>query len=185
MYICLIGNGQDINHGEAGTVEWIRSIKHFSNWKTFAPLDIMNDPEVATILPEINIEYLGGLHLSTDLRSIRAENLACFVDDLLNFKREHAIELLKELHRYPIRITRDINKAKSWVKEHAREDERYGALASSKGQRLKPDALTLLPPNSSEVEVTHWFLGDNKDVQSSYYMEEVATESDRFVNTVR
>ncbi len=176
VYICLIGNGQDINHGEAGTVEWIRSIKHFSNWKTFAPLDIMNDPEVATILPEINIEYLDGLHLSTDLRSIRAENLACFVDDLLNFKREHAIELLKELHRYPIRITRDINKAKLWVKEHAREDERYGALASSKGQRLKPDALTLLPPNSSEVEVTHWFLGDNKDVQSSYYMEEVATE---------
>ena len=119
---------------------------------------------------------MDGLHLSTDLRSIRAENLACFVDDLLNFKREHAIELLKELHRYPIRITRDINKAKSWVKEHAREDERYGALASSKGQRLKPDALTLLPPNSSEVEVTHWFLGDNKDVHSSYYMEEVATE---------
>ena len=176
VYICLIGNGQDINHGEAGTAEWIRSIKEFSNWKTFAPKDIMDDPEVAKALPDINIEYLEGLHLSTDLRSIRAENLAQFVDDLLNFRKEHATELLKELHRYPIRITRDINKAKAWVKEHAREDERYGALASSKGQRLKPDALTLLPPNSSEVEVTHWFLGDNKDVKSSYYMEEVATE---------
>ena len=80
------------------------------------------------------------------------------------------------MNRYPIRITRDINTAKAWVKQHARDDERYGALASSKGQRLKPDALTLLPPNSSESEVTHWFLGDNKDVNSSYYMEEVATE---------
>lgn len=176
VYICLIGNGQDINHGEAGTVEWIRSIKHFSNWKTYAPKDIANDPEVAKHIPDINIEYLDGLHLNTDLRSYRAENLAHFVDDLLNFKKEHATELLKELNRYPIRLTRDINKAKSWVKEHSRDNERYGVLASSKGQRLKPDALTLLPPNSSEQEVTHWFLGDNKDVQSSYYMEEVATE---------
>lgn len=176
VYICLIGNGQDINHGEAGTVEWIRSIEHFPNWKTYAPNDIANDPEVAELLPKINIEYLDGLHLSTDLRSMRAENLANFVDDLLNFRKEHAAELLKELKRYPIRLTRDINKAKAWVKEHAQEDERYGALASSKGQRLKPDALTLLPPNSSRTEVTHWFLGNNKDVKSSFYLEEVATE---------
>ena len=176
VYICLIGNGQDINHGEAGTAEWLRSIKHFSHWKTYAPADIMKDPEVAKELPGVNIEYLAGLHLSTDLRSIRAENLAQFVDDLLNFRKEHAASLLQELNRYPIRITRDINTAKAWIKQHARDDERYGALASSKGQRLKPDALTLLPPNSSESEVTHWFLGDNKDVNSSYYMEEVATE---------
>ena len=176
VYICLIGNGQDINHGEAGTAEWIKSIKHFSHWKTYAPADIMEEPEVAKELPGVNIEYLPGLHLSTDLRSIRAENLAQFVDDLLNFRKESAASLLKELNRYPIRITRDINAAKAWVKQHARDDERYGALASSKGQRLKPDALTLLPPNSSESEVTHWFLGDNKDVNSSYYMEEVATE---------
>lgn len=176
VYICLIGNGQDINHGEAGTAEWIRSIKHFPNWKTYAPKDIKNDPEVDMILPDINIEYLDGLHLNIDLRSIRAENLAHFIDDLLNFRKGQASALLKEIKRYPIRLTRDINKAKAWVKEHAREEERYGALASSKGQRLKPDALTLLPPNSSEVEVTHWFLGDNKDVKSSYYMEEVATE---------
>ena len=176
VYICLIGNGQDINHGEAGTVEWIRSIKHFENWKTYAPEDIKNDTAVAKELPGVDIEYLPGLHLSTDLRSIRAENLAQFVDDLLCFRKENAIRLLNELNRYPIRITRDINAAKAWIKKHAREDERYGALASSKGQRLKPDALTLLPPNSSESEVTHWFLGDNKDVNSSYYMEEVATE---------
>lgn len=176
VYICLIGNGQDINHGEAGTVEWIRSIKHFENWKTYAPEDIKNDTAVAKELPGVDIEYLPGLHLSTDLRSIRAENLAQFVDDLLCFRKENAIRLLNALNRYPIRITRDINAAKAWIKKHAREDERYGALASSKGQRLKPDALTLLPPNSSESEVTHWFLGDNKDVDSSYYMEEVATE---------
>lgn len=176
VYICLIGNGQDINHGESGTIEWIRSIKHFSNWKTFAPIDINADIEISKETTGMNIQYLSGLHLSTDLRSFRAENLAKFVDDLLNFKTDSAINILSLLNRYPIRLTRDIGLAKRWIKKNARPDERYGILASSKGQRLKPDALTLLPPNSSESEVTHWFLGDTKDVKSSYYMEEVATE---------
>lgn len=176
VYICLIGNGQDINHGEAGTAEWIRSIKHFSHWHTFAPSDIKNDVEVAKEIGGYDINYLDNLHLCTDLRSIRAENLAYFVDNILCIKKGKAKAILKELDRYPIRITRDLKKAKKWVKDNARPNERYGVLASSKGQRLKPDALVLLPPNSPKTDVTHWFLGDRTNVKSSYYMEDVATE---------
>ena len=176
VYICLIGNGQDINHGEAGTAEWIRSIKHFDNWQTFAPSDILNDKEVAAEAKDLNINYLDFLHLSTDLRSIRAENLAALVDAILCMQVETAKNILQELDRYPIRMTRDLKKAKQWVKNNARPNERYGALASSKGQRLKPEALILLPPNSSEPEVIPWFLGDKANVNSSYYMEDVATE---------
>lgn len=65
--------------------------------------------------------------------------------------------------------------AKQWVKI-ARPNERYGTLASSKGLRLKPKALILLPANSTEAEVIHWFLGDKSNVNSSFYMEDVATE---------
>ena len=176
VYICLIGNGQDINHGEAGTAEWIRSIKHFDNWQTFAPSDILKDPEVAKEAEGLKVNFRDHLHLSTDLRSIRAENLAALVDSILSIDIQTAKTILSELDRYPIRLTRDLKRAKHWVKDNARPNERYGALASSKGQRLKPDALVLLPPNSSLPEVTHWFLGDKKDVKSSYYMEEVATE---------
>lgn len=176
VYICLIGNGQDINHGEAGTAEWIRAIKNFDNWQTFAPSDILNDDEVAKEAKDLKINYLDHLHLSTDLRSIRAENLATFVDSILCRKVDLAKNILNELDRYPIRITRDLKKAKQWVKKNARPTERYGALASSKGQRLKPEALTLLPANSSESQVVPWFLGNKNNVKSSFYMEEVATE---------
>lgn len=176
VYICLIGNGQDINHGEAGTAEWIRSIKHFRNWKTFAPSDILNDQEVAQESKGLDIHFIDHLHLSTDLRSLRAENLAALVDAILCMEVETAQAILSELDRYPIRITRDLKKAKQWVKENARPNERYGALASSKGQRLKPEALILLPANSSETEVIPWFLGDKSNVNSSFYMEDVATE---------
>lgn len=176
VYICLIGNGQDINHGEAGTAEWIRSIRHFDNWQTFAPSDILNDAKVANEAKGLRINYLDYLHLSTDLRSIRAENLAALVDAILCMQVDKAKSILSELDRYPIRLTRNLKKAKQWVKKNARPNERYGALASSKGQRLKPDALVLLPANSSETEVIPWFLGDKENVNSSYYMEDVATE---------
>jgi len=176
VYVCLIGNGQDINHGEAGTVEWIRSIKHFTNWQTFASSDILLDQEVAKEAKDIKINFLDPLHLHTDLRSIRAENMAELVDSILGMEKDVAKNILKKLDRYPIRLTRDLKKAKKWVKENAHPNERYGALASSKGQRLKPDALVLLPANSTETEVIPWFLGEKTNVNSSYFMEEVATE---------
>lgn len=176
VYICLIGNGQDINHGEAGTKEWINSIKHFKNWKVFAPSDILKNDIKSEDVEDINISFIDKLHLSIDLRSLRAENLASFVDSILNIRIEKARSFLKELDKYPIRITRDLHEAKQWVKNHARINERYGALASSKGQRLKPDALSLLPANSSKSQVVPWFLGDKDKVNSSFYMEDVATE---------
>ena len=89
---------------------------------------------------------------------------------------ETAKNILPQLARYPIRITRDLKRAKQWVIDNARPNERYGALASSKGQRLKPEALILLPANSTETEVIPWFLGDKSNVNSSFYMEDVATE---------
>ena len=122
VYICLIGNGQDINHGEAGTAEWIRSIKHFPNWQTYAPSDILNDAEVAKEAKGLKINYLDHLHLSTDLRSIRAENLAELVNSILSMKVDTAQSILKKLDRYPIRLTRDLKKAKLWVKQKARHN---------------------------------------------------------------
>ena len=176
VYICLIGNGQDINHGEAGTAEWIHSIRHFDNRQTFAPSDILQDNEVAKEANGLKINYLDHLHLSTDLRSIRAENLAAFVDAILCMRIETAKNILPQLARYPIRITRDLKRAKQWVIDNALPNERYGALASSKGQRLKPEALILLPTNSTDTEVIPWILGDKSNVNSSFYMEDVATE---------
>lgn len=68
-----------------------------------------------------------------------------------------------------------LKNAKQWVK-NARTNERYSALYSSKEQCLKPEALILLPANSTEAEVVLWFLEDKSNVNSSFYMEDVATE---------
>ena len=62
--------------------------------------------------------------------------------------------------------------AKQWIRNHARGTERYGLVASSKAQRLKPDAIDI----RVEVDPVHWFLNEKEDTRSSYYLEDAATE---------
>jgi DUF2075 family protein len=107
------------------------------------------------------------------LRSFRAENVSAFVKALLDCERQSARDSFAQLiDRYPIAITRDIGRAKDWVRAHARGSERFGVLASSKAQRLKPHAIDI----RVSVDPVQWFLNDKKDTRSSYYLEDAATE---------
>lgn len=73
---------------------------------------------------------------------------------------------------FPIVLTRDLNKAKAWLRSKARGSERYGLVVSSAASRLKPLAIEVrLKPDP-----VHWFLANKDDVRSSYYLEDVATE---------
>jgi hypothetical protein len=76
--------------------------------------------------------------------------------------------------RYPIVLTRDLAKAKQWLRSKSRGSERYGIVVSSQANRLKPFAIDVrLKPNP-----IHWFLAEKTDVRSSYYLEDVSTEFD-------
>ena len=44
---------------------------------------------------------------------------------------------IKVIFNNPIVHTRSLDKAKQWLREHARGSERFGLLASSKAERLK------------------------------------------------
>lgn len=69
-------------------------------------------------------------------------------------------------------MTRDVNKAKNWLKEKARGSERYGIVVSSQAYRLKPLAIDVRTP----INHVNWFLDGKDDIRSSYFLEEVATE---------
>ena len=122
-----------------------------------------------------NIHLLEDLHLSVSMRSFRAENVSLFVKQILDLNPVEAHETLNELHnRYPVVLTRDLKKAKQWLREHARGSERYGIVVSSQAQRLKPHAIDVKSP----IDPIHWFLDGKEDVRSSYYLEDVVTEFD-------
>ena len=179
--VCLIGGGQEINTGEAGISEWIAAINNrFQHWRVYIS-DKLTEPEYAegkvTELLKHNskVEYSDRLHLGVSLRSFRAERLSAFVHSLLSFNPD-AEELYKNVisHRYPIVLTRSMDKARSWLRQQARGTQQTGILISKVSARFKPLAVHVLP--QSDDNAVHWFLEDKTDVRSSNYLEEAATE---------
>ena len=180
VVVCLVGGGQEINTGEAGISEWIESLnREYKDWHVFIS-DRLHDAEYAAgrsleLLSEHeHVEFEPSLHLAVSMRSFRAENLAKFVHKLLDRDVEGAREAYQTLDKYPIVLTRSLEKAKRWLKEHARGTERYGMIVSSQAERLKPLAIDV----RFKPDVVHWFLDDATDVRSSFYLEDVATEFD-------
>ena len=179
VIICLVGGGQEINTGEAGISEWIESLnRSFPEWHVYIS-SRLTDSEYDTgnalknLEPRKNVFIKDELHLAVSMRSFRAEHLSMLIKNILDLKIESSKEnliLIKE--KYPIVITRDLYKAKKWLKEKARGSERYGIIVSSQAQRLKPHAIDVKSP----VDPIHWFLDGKEDVRSSFYLEDVATE---------
>ena len=120
-----------------------------------------------------NVFHSDSLHLSVSMRSFRAENVSLLVKKILDFDKDSAKKTLAELKdKYPIVLTRDFSKAKTWLKTKARGTQRYGIVVSSQAQRLKPYAIDV----KSAIDPVNWFLKGKDDVRSSYYLEDVATE---------
>lgn len=180
LIICLVGGGQEINSGEAGIKEWLDSLnRDYPHWHIYMS-DQLTDKEYAAgeaielIKAHVNVHFDHSLHLATSMRSFRAENLSNFVAKLLDCDFEAASKILPELNNYPLLMTRDVEKAKTWIKTQSRGTERYGIVASSNAYRLRPIGIDV----KHSADVVHWFLDDNQDVRSSYFLEDVATEFD-------
>jgi hypothetical protein len=189
VIVCLVGGGQEINTGEAGISEWFKALEtSFPDWKIYISSKLtdseygtdLGDSEGAAAVPGAVVSMLRDriaikdeLHLSVSMRSFRAENVSHLVKQLLDLDVEGARETLAELNeKYPIVITRDLAKAKQWLRSQARGTERYGIVCSSQAERLKPHAIDVKSP----VDPVDWFLAPKEDVRSSYYLEDVATE---------
>lgn len=181
VVVCLVGGGQEINTGEAGISEWIECLnRSFPDWNIYVS-SRLTDSEYGAgkILEQIrshrNVLVRDELHLSVSMRSFRAESVSLLVKQLLDINVDEAQKtLIKIGNKYPIVITRDISKAKQWLKTQARGSERYGIVVSSQAERLKPHAIYVKSP----MDPIHWFLDEKNDVRSSYYLEDVATEFD-------
>ena len=178
--ICLVGGGQEINTGEAGISEWIRALNEkFPYWKVYISPQL-TEPEYAEgkvnelLKDNPNVIYSESLHLGVSLRSYRAEKLSAFVHSLLAVD-DNAAEIYAQIkEKYPIILTRDMEKARRWLHEKVRGTERTGVLITKESARYKPLGIHVLP--SSDENAVHWFLDDKKDTRSSNYLEDAATE---------
>ena len=178
VIVCLVGGGQEINTGEAGISEWLYSLQRsFPEWDIYISPQL-SDSEYATsealqkieLVREVN--YDPKLHLSVSMRSFRAENVSLLIKQILDLDAEARNTFQNLNKKYPIVLTRNIKKAKEWLREKARGSERYGIVVSSQAERLKPQSIFVKSP----MNPIHWFLNGKDDTRSSYYLEDVATE---------
>ena len=180
VIVCLIGGGQEINTGEAGLIAWMQALQaSYPDWQVHYSNLIVNqdnylqDTAIKNWLSTTGVEQ-NHLHLATSVRSFRSEKVSAWVHALLDMD-EQAKSLWKEIQsNYPIVLTRDLQKAKAWVRAQAKGSERYGLVASSGARRLKALGVHV----KSEINVANWFLNPKYDVRSSYFLEDVATEFD-------
>ena len=179
--VCLVGGGQEINSGEGGIGLWIDALnQQFPSWQIYISNQLTEkeyaEGNVSSLLAENpNVHLRSDLHLAVSQRSYRAETLSLFVHQVLDLDIASARATYADIHeRYPIVLTRDLGKAKTWLREHARGSERYGMLVSSKAFRLKPLAIDI----RSQADIVPWFLNPITDIRSSLFLEDVATEFD-------
>jgi hypothetical protein len=145
VVICLVGGGQEIHTGEAGIGEWLDAVQlKFPHWRVCVSPNLTDSeyaaqPALDRLGTIASIEWDDRLHLATSMRSFRSEKVSAFIKAVLDCDTVSARTLLAEVaRRYPIAVTRDLARAKTWIRSHARGSERYGLVASSQAQRLKP-----------------------------------------------
>lgn len=176
VVVCLVGNGQSINKGEAGLTEWIESIhRSYNDWDVYMSDYLLQSgdvtPEELSLIKDQLISK-EDLHLKMSMRSFRSEKVSIFVNQLLALQKEEAAATLKELENYPIVMTRSLETAKNWLRKHNRGSERMGILASSKAERLKAISINV----RFKPDFVHWFLEDDSDIRSSNALEDTLTE---------
>ncbi|MGH9519052.1 MAG: DNA/RNA helicase domain-containing protein, partial [Terriglobales bacterium] len=172
LVVCLVGEEQEINTGEAGIEAWLEAVaEHFPNWEVHVPRAM---PGLAGIAPA-RAHIDPDLHLGVCMRSFRSEAVSGFVRAALACDRAMAQDKLRDVAgNYPLVLTRDPGAAKRWLREHARGGDRAGLLVSSKAERLRPHAIDV----RVKTDPVHWFLDAPSDLRSSNFLEAAATEFD-------
>lgn len=179
VIVCLVGGGQEINTGEAGISAWLDAVRSsFTTWHVYISPNLTDSEYDAghaleKLASRPNVVTDASLHLGVSVRSFRAENVSAFVKALLECDKAKAGEMFKRISsQYPVVLTRDLARAKKWIRDQARGSERFGLVASSAAYRLKPHAIDI----RVKIDPVQWFLNGPDDTRSSFYLEDAATE---------
>jgi len=179
VVVCLIGEGQEINRGEAGIAEWIRALQgDLGHWDVHLSPHLLAEGALDAVL-RWHLSHRvprpdPALHLAVSVRSFRAETVSGYVAAVLGNDADAASATRPASADFPILRTRSLAAARAWLREKRRAGERSGLLASSNALRLKPEGLYV----KANVDVCNWFRNATEDVRSSNSLEDAATEFD-------
>jgi hypothetical protein len=183
VVIALVGGGQEINDGEAGLEEWGRALRGTSkSWRIHASPEVLEGgPSTAShrlfagSSSSDEVRTSDALHLRTSNRSLRAEQLATWVNHLLAGEADKAAAL-GVTNKFPIFLSRDLGATRRKLRSETRGVDRCGLVGSSGAARLRAEGLEPSSTFHAEYPWEHWYLAGAEDVRSSYRCEVFATE---------
>ena len=176
VVVALIGQGQEINTGEAGLAEWGRVIAADPRWRAVAAPRVLDDGEPAQQLARGPAPWLtldARLDLTVPMRSVRENAGAAWVQAVLEDRPAEARRIADGTAALPFLLTRDLGEMRQALRRMARGLRRAGLVASAGAKRLRAEGLGVQVP-----DVADWFLNTWPDVRGSEALETFATEYD-------
>ena len=175
VIVALIGNGQEINTGEAGLSEWGRCVAASGAWRASAPARAVGADPVQCIAegwaPWLDRD--DALDLAVPMRSVREVAGAAWVDALLRGAADEARTIAAAAPALPFLVTRDLHALRDALRRLARGKRRAGIVAAAGAKRLRAEGLGV-----QAEDVADWFLKRWPDVRASDALETFATEYD-------
>lgn len=183
VIVALVGGGQEINDGEAGLSEWGRALTSSTKrWIVHASPEVLSGgPSTANQRLYSNpiqgqvVQTNPALHLRTCNRSLRAEDLALWVNLVLNGDGERAAGL-RMADKFPILLSRSLEETRTILQKQGVGTNRFGLIGSSGAARLRVEGLEPSSSFHAEYPWEHWYLAQATDVRSSFRCEVFATE---------
>ncbi|MEL1251899.1 DUF2075 domain-containing protein [Aurantiacibacter gilvus] len=188
VIIALVGGGQEINKGELGLSEWGRALNEENanpntpHWTAVASPEVLEGGEATAWqklfdeMPGAWVEHDQRLHLDASIRSYGSNAAPNWVNALLAGDLGSAAKIAQSEPDFPVYLTRDLDRAKAWLRQSARGNRRCGLVASSGARRIRADGMGVSLGAAQLDDVAHWFLRERGDIRSSYALEVVANE---------
>lgn len=176
LAIVLIGEGQEINTGEAGLSTWLDAVRIRNgilenNWKITSPQLFDSEAQI------VDVDVDNGLRLTTIRRTDNAADVSGWAEAVLNHHESEAQKLRELFADFPIYLTRDLEAAKNWIRaKQGSQGGSIGFLASSKSRRLFKFGLDTVADAGRSFKWQNWYLNKLPDLNSSEALEIVATE---------
>ncbi len=183
VVIGLVGTGQEIHVGEeAGLGQWRQAIVGSSRraeWSIHAPSHLAREVQAAGV-PFREVDQF---NLTTELRFHAASRLHEYVRNLVTDEPQSALRPIAaelELNRYHIRLTRNLQVAREYLRERysGDPDARYGLIASSRDRDLARFGVPNDFQATKRVKLGPWFSADASDPDgySCRHLRECVTE---------
>jgi hypothetical protein len=178
VIVALVGNGQEINTGEAGLQEWGKALNTRPYWQIRAAPGVIDAVEprqkLFTIKPAgLTVET--ALHLKVPVRQIRSGAAAPWVDAVLRGAQDEAAEIAAK--DVPFLVTRSLADMRLALRQKSGGNRRPGLVCSSGAKRLVADGIWPKFDHLDEDAVANWFLKSwPADVRASDALEIPATE---------